>query len=191
MIPDGMYHLEKLGKTKFYPKTMFTYDEKTDTYTCPDGKVLVPSGSTTYKNDHLESYRSKEEDCKKCGQKEKCTDGKQRKISWNERYPLVEDMRAGLDSPLGAAIYKERMSTVEPVFGNIKENMGFRQFNLRGLKKTNTEYNLVCIAHNLLKIHEHIQKTGKRLIDTVKHQMTKQDQKQVLSIQLTKPQTHC
>ncbi|MFH0898298.1 MAG: transposase [bacterium] len=48
--------------------------------------------------------------------------------------------------------YNFRKITVEPVYGNIKENMSFRGFLLKGLEKVKTEFNLVCIAHNLQKI---------------------------------------
>jgi transposase len=49
--------------------------------------------------------------------------------------------------------YKKRMHTVEPVFGNIKHNLGYRYFLLRGLNKVKGEFNLMCIAHNIKKIH--------------------------------------
>jgi len=53
----------------------------------------------------------------------------------------------------GRRIYSLRKTTVEPVYGNIKANLGFREFLLRGMEKVKIELNLVCIAHNLQKIH--------------------------------------
>ena len=53
----------------------------------------------------------------------------------------------------GKAIYKQRKSTVEPVFGIIKEVMGFRQFSLRGLAAAAGEWTLVCLAYNLKRLH--------------------------------------
>ena len=44
------------------------------------------------------------------------------------------------------------MQTVEPVFGQIKQGRGFRQFLLRGLEKVNGEWSLICTGHNLLKL---------------------------------------
>ncbi len=61
-----MYRVEKLGKTKYYPRSLFKYNAMEDTYTCPMGKVLAHSGSTTYRRDKLESYRCKEKECKEC-----------------------------------------------------------------------------------------------------------------------------
>lgn len=52
----------------------------------------------------------------------------------------------------GSKEYKKRMHTVEPVIGNIKSNLGYRTFLLRGLNKVKGEFNLMCIAHNLKKI---------------------------------------
>ena len=47
---------------------------------------------------------------------------------------------------------KQRWSSVEPVCGQIKHAMGFRQFSLRGHRKTNGEWTLVCTTHNILKL---------------------------------------
>ena len=58
-----------------------------------------------------------------------------------------------LQTVIGQAIYRLRKSTVEPVFGIIKEALGFRQFSLRGLLKAAGEWNLVCLAYNLKRLH--------------------------------------
>ena len=64
----------------------------------------------------------------------------------------VEAMRekikaGGHDSP-----YRLRKQLPEPVFGQIKQARGFRQFLLRGLEKVHAEWSIVCTAHNLLKL---------------------------------------
>ncbi len=64
-----------------------------------------------------------------------------------------EKMAYKLQTDLGQAIYRLRKSTVEPVFGIIKEVLGFRQFSLRGLVNAAGEWNLVCIAFNLKRMH--------------------------------------
>ncbi len=48
--------------------------------------------------------------------------------------------------------YRLRKQTVEPVFGQIKQGRGFRQFLLRGIRKVSAEWSLICTAHNLLKL---------------------------------------
>ncbi len=65
----------------------------------------------------------------------------------------VEQMRHRLQTQEGKAIYAKRKSTVEPVFGIIKAVMGFRQFLLRGVECVRGEWNLVCIAWNLKRLH--------------------------------------
>src|SRR3989338_5512129 len=60
----------------------------------------------------------------------------------------------------GKKEYTKRMHTVEPVIGNIKHNIGYRHFLLRGLKKVEGEFNLMCIAHNLKKIIMFIARSG-------------------------------
>ena len=61
-------------------------------------------------------------------------------------------MRDKMEKPESKKTYGLRKITAEPVYGNIKENLGFRGFLLRGMKSAKIELNLVCIAHNLRKI---------------------------------------
>jgi transposase len=65
----------------------------------------------------------------------------------------VDRMRRKLQTKVGAAIYATRKMIVEPVFGQIKQARGFRQFLLRGLAKVRGEWALVCLTHNILKMH--------------------------------------
>ena len=62
-------------------------------------------------------------------------------------------MNYRLRTPEGRAKYKLRQQTVEPVFGIIKSVLGFRQFLLRGLAKVGLEWQLVCLAYNLKRLH--------------------------------------
>jgi len=66
----------------------------------------------------------------------------------------VERMKRKLKTKVGAAVYARRQCMVEPVFGQIKQARGFRQFLLRGLKKVRGEWALICMTHNLLKFHK-------------------------------------
>ncbi len=65
----------------------------------------------------------------------------------------VDRMRRKLQTKAGAAIYARRKVVVEPVFGQIKQARGFRQFLLRGFRKVQGEWALVCLTHNILKLH--------------------------------------
>ena len=63
-----------------------------------------------------------------------------------------EAMRHKLRTEAGRAVYKRRKAIVEPVFGQIKEQRGFRRFSLRGKQNVGCEWRLVCAASNLLKL---------------------------------------
>lgn len=68
------------------------------------------------------------------------------KCEWRKR------MRDKLQTDEGRAIYARRKQTVEPVFGIIKQVMGFRQFLLRGVQKVHGEWELVTLAYNMKRI---------------------------------------
>jgi transposase len=61
----------------------------------------------------------------------------------------ADKMNQVLRSKKGKEIYKRRKQTVEPVFGIIKEVLGFRRFSLRGEFETDCEWSLVCLGYNL------------------------------------------
>ena len=65
---------------------------------------------------------------------------------------VAERMRRTLRTKRGRARYAQRKAIVEPVFGQIKQGRGFRQFLLRGLRKVHGEWALICTTHNLLKL---------------------------------------
>ncbi len=65
----------------------------------------------------------------------------------------VEVMRHRVRTAAGKAKYKLRQQTVEPVFGIIKEALGFRRFSLRVLAQAGLEWTLVCLAYNLRRLH--------------------------------------
>jgi transposase len=64
----------------------------------------------------------------------------------------IEAMEHRLRTEAGAALYRLRQSTVEPVFGNIKDNRGFRRFTRRGLAAADAEWKLICAANNIAKM---------------------------------------
>ena len=77
---------------------------------------------------------------------------------------LIKKMREKLETDEGKNIYRSRMSTVEPVHGDMQKNRGFIQFALRGLEKVNVEYNLLAIAHNIRKIIIHAKDNLKKIM---------------------------
>ena len=65
---------------------------------------------------------------------------------------VTTKMEYRLKTKGGKAIYKMRKQTVEPVFGIIKQVLGFRTFMVRGLKKVSTEFELVKSAYNIKRL---------------------------------------
>jgi transposase len=161
-IPDNFYEVEKRGKTKKFRKSLFTYDEKKDCFYCP-AAFEIPFTRIQKREDEpdLRYYVCKY--CSLCVLKNACTESKNRTISRDPREYLMEDMRAKLDTDEGTEQYQNRMSTVEPVFGQMKQNRGFREFLLRGKRKTRIEFLMMCTVHNIKKIADFMKREGKNL----------------------------
>jgi len=68
---------------------------------------------------------------------------------WQE---YVKEQKEKLSSHRGRRLYRKRMHDVEGVFANIKKNLGFTAFNLRGLAGVAAEWTLISLAHNLKKV---------------------------------------
>lgn len=66
---------------------------------------------------------------------------------------MAERMRHRMKTAAGRAIYRLRQQSVEPVFGIIKEAMGFRRFGMRGLAGAGQEWTLVCVAYNVRRLY--------------------------------------
>ena len=65
---------------------------------------------------------------------------------------VADRMRRTLRAKRGRRLYAKRKGTVEPVFGQIKQGRGFRQFLLRGHDQVRGEWALICTTHNMLKL---------------------------------------
>ena len=69
----------------------------------------------------------------------------------------VDRMKRKLQTKVGKAVYAARKCVVEPVFGQIKQARGFRQFLLRGKEKVKGEWALLCLTHNVLRLYAAMQ----------------------------------
>ena len=161
-IPDNFYEVEKRGKTKKFRKSLFTYDDKKDCYYCP-AAFEIPFTRIQKREDEpdLRYYVCKH--CSLCVLKNACTESKNRTITRDPREYLMEDMRAKLNTEEGTEQYQKRMCTVEPVFGQMKQDRGFREFLLRGKRKTKIEFLMMCTVHNIKKIADFMKREGKSL----------------------------
>jgi transposase len=157
------FHHEQRKKYLDNPflKENFAYDPTSDSYTCPNQQHLTLQRS--YKQTHKRTgYLSqiKEYECSSCAGcpfYERCcksTLDNNRIIKVNQRLDNYKHQaRQNLNSQKGFELRKRRSIEIESCFGDIKSNMGFRRFHLRGLQKVTTEFTLVAMAHNMRKLH--------------------------------------
>ncbi len=155
-VPDLYFKQYKKGKFKedCYHYSNFEYDEASKSYTCPEGKLLkywkTRTNKTKKRQWNHKVYRGV--DCGDCASRSLCTKSKVRELLIDIREPLLQEMRKKLTSKKGKAKYFKRQYTIEPIFGHLKFNLGYRSFLLRGLKKVNAEFQLMCIGWNLKKM---------------------------------------
>ena len=158
LIPYSTYLTEQSRKYKHDIRNAknWIYEEEDDRFICPNNRRVVFKKYLEKKNasGFVQSYKIYEcEDCSDCPLKEMCTKAKgNRQVHWN---PVFEELKAkakiALECEDKKAIYTRRKIEVESVFGNIKGNLWFRRFLLRGLDKVHIEFGLVALAHNFLK----------------------------------------
>jgi len=155
-----LYGMQKDGRDRF-DKTNFYYDKQADVYICPENKTLTPGRKNKNKiYGHTIPYSTQE--CTTCPYQKQCAKKKNyRTITATPNDKVFNQIKARLQTPDGKAAYKLRKQTVELAFADIKQNRKLREFKLRGLPKVKTEFNLSCIAHNLVKINNLLKKKSR------------------------------
>ena len=136
------------------------YDPGADSFECPEGRRLafvrasVRKTGTGYEQ-VVCTYRCG--DCSGCPMREGCFRGKDpaaRRTLTVAPVQAEHRRRASalLHTPEGSRLRKRRSVDVETVFGDIKRNLGFTRFTLRGLEKVEHEWRLVAAGHNIRKM---------------------------------------
>jgi transposase len=147
---------ERIQKLSFRSEN-FPYDPHQDVFTCPARQSLTYRETRPYRteNGYLSERRYYEcSECATCPLKPQCTKAKGNRriqVSFKLR-EYRQQARENLLSDQGITLRKQRCIEPESTFGDVKHNLGFRRFHLRGLEKVETEWALVCIAHNLRKL---------------------------------------
>lgn len=133
------------------------YDAAQDEFICPADQRLTYryTRHERTENGYCTELRHYEATgCDTCPLKPECTQAKGNRhlrVSFRLRQ-FREQAKTNLLSEHGRTLRIQRNVEVETVFGQIKHNMHFRRFNLRGLEKVKAEWGLVCIAHNMRKL---------------------------------------
>ncbi|MGB3554537.1 MAG: IS1182 family transposase [Jannaschia sp.] len=131
-----------------FVKADFAYDPDRDIYRCPVGEELTYR--YTREEDGLQIRRYWTGACRDCPVRQRCTTGKERRITRWEHEHLVDAMRdrlRGTDDPMTL-----RRCTVEHPFGTIKAWMGTTHFLTRRLKNVRTEMALNVLAYNIKRM---------------------------------------
>ena len=161
-IPDSKYQSKQDGKTTDedspFHKKHFTYNPDKNVYICPNQKEFTFRYRGIGESEAPSSiYRCN--DCQTCRYFGTCTTSPKGRTIWvYDNKEQIYNMRQKLDSAEGKRIYAKRKIIIEPVFGNIKHNLRFREFLLRGLKKVKAEFALIAIVHNIRKIAKFLKK---------------------------------
>lgn len=163
-IPDAVYQGKERDKRVKedlpFHKKYFHYNLQKDVYICPNNEELTFRRRRKERGGQMGSaYQCRSQICRRCRYFGICTkspDGRQ--IRCYDNADVLYRMRQKLDTADGKMIYSRRKAIVEPALGNIKHNLGFRQFLLRGLKKVRAEFILIAIVHNIRKIAKFFRK---------------------------------
>ncbi len=155
-------YFDQSQKSKVPPKRAFHvdylyYNKDKNCYYCPMGQVMHYIGDVKEKTRvgyirELSRYQAA--NCSGCPLRGACHKSKGNRIVEvsHKLLMLRTKARENLLSEKGIAHRKKRPVDVEPVFGMIKHNRGFKRFLTRGLEKVSVEFGLLAIAHNLLKL---------------------------------------
>ncbi len=131
-----------------FVKGDFRYVAADDVYLCPAGERLVYRYTSEEKGVALRRYWTTA--CQSCAIKDRCTTGKERRISRWEHEHVLEAVEQRLDEHPQAM--RQRRQTVEHPFGTIKCWMGATHFQTRTLKRVATEMALHVLAYNLKRV---------------------------------------
>ena len=138
-----------------YHKDHFTYCPQTDTYLCPQRKVLIYTDRSTHSNGYrVRRYRANGRDCRACPAFGTCTSSQSgRTIKISEHEPILQRHKQLMATVPAKQLYRRRSTIVEPVFGLLKEWHSARRFLLRGRSQVASEWHLLATAFNLKSLH--------------------------------------
>jgi len=141
----------KSSKPDHFSKSKFKYDNSTDCYICPNGKILKRKAKN-YTHNRI-AYKSNKKDCNLCPIKENCISGKGnfRTVSHYDS-PCYSKARGWYYSGYGRALYKLRGTVIEGVFGQAKVYHGMARSKFRGLAKVEIQFLMTATALNLKKM---------------------------------------
>jgi len=137
-----------------YHRSQFEYDADQDCYTCPEGQSLEYTHTKPARGNKPEARIYRCRACKHCPVRSQCTTNRYGRTIRRDAY---EEFRAAQrthrQTPEAKALMRRRKAIVEPLFGHIKENLGFRRWSARGLDNAKAQWAMLCLSVNLTKIY--------------------------------------
>ena len=139
-----------------YHSSRFIYDQTNDRCICPHGNILSfqrtkDSRRKTYK---LKIYHCR--DFRQCPHRFRCSSSKRgRTIEISPYHAAVARQRQKRRDPANKELLTCRKAIIEPIFGWIKENLGFRRWTVRGMDNVNGQWSLLCTIINLKKLYKY------------------------------------
>jgi transposase len=135
------------GDGKLFDRTVFVYDEKTDTFRCPAQQTL--RRKQLHRKDRAVIYAAEPEVCASCPLKPSCTTGTRRLVQRHLHEAALQRMQQRTT----ADVMRLRRSIVEHPFATLKYRIfGHPRFLLRGLGGAQTEIGLAALVYNLKRM---------------------------------------
>lgn len=144
---------QQRGVSAAYFKQAFTYEAASDTYRCPEGKILIHIKQRLREGGRIEhEYRAKHSDCAACAHKMECCPTAQtcgRTVVRNEPNALLKAFREKMQTEDYRHSYRKRSEVAEFPNAWLKEKLGIRRFRLRGIAKVAMESLWAVITYNV------------------------------------------
>lgn len=164
--PDPLYDKRSpVEKKALFKPEDFRFDLEAKTCVCPAGQQLYGNGSNCVFNGYLAiKFQGAQQDCLPCALRQQCLrhpdKTKTRQVAFFlGRAPGYEThtdrMKVKIDSDQGKEMITRRFATVEPTFGNVRNNKRLDRFTLRGRDKVDRQWKLYCMVHNIEKLAHH------------------------------------
>jgi hypothetical protein len=148
----GKSSYEGRGVSPEYHSSHFVYDAESDSYRCPQGKILSYEGKEERNTQVSYRYRAQRSDCQGCPVKGQCCPGNQvtgRSVHRSEELAEVAEFRQKMQTEQAREIYRQRAQVAETPNLWIKAKFGLRQFSVRGLSKVGMEALWACLTYNI------------------------------------------
>lgn len=148
----GQSSYEGRGVSPQYHSSQFVYEAASDSYRCPQGKILSYEGKEERHTQVSYRYRAQRSDCQGCPVRSQCCPGNRvtgRSVHRSEELADVAEFRHKMQSEQAREIYRQRAQVAETPNLWIKEKFGLRQFSVRGLSKVGMEALWACLTYNI------------------------------------------